>query len=134
MTTLATREQSKAIRKRMQMIRNDLPYAMDDVRDDIRQLADWKYYVRRFPLATVGAAALAAYALVPSKSTSHSHRKSSDNSGETEVAESSFFGGLIGAAATMALRTGAQIALRQATSVIFPAKTNHEISPARRSF
>ena len=120
MSTLATRKQSEAIRKRMQTIRNDLPYAMDDVRDDIRQLADWKYYVRRFPFATVGTAALAAYALVPNKSIGKpTHQVSSDETNGQVAGESSVFGGLLGAAAAMALRTGTQLAMRHATNSFF---------------
>lgn len=56
-----------AIRQQMMAVRGRMPYDMDAARQQATQLTDWRYYVRRFPFATLGLTAAAAYMLVPHK-------------------------------------------------------------------
>jgi len=118
--TLATREQSAAIRGRMESIRSNLPYDMDDARDELKQLADWRYYVSKLPLASLAAGAVVGYLLVPSKSTSQRKATAANKEAvEEEAAESSFVGGLLGSVAAMALRTATTLAVRQVSNTLF---------------
>ncbi len=101
MNTLATRKQSEAIRGQMQSIRCGLPYAMDDARDELKQLTDWKYYVRKLPLATVTCAAAAGYMAVPRVRSSHAASQNGSSSRRAAqsvdtVPEKSFAAGVAG--------------------------------------
>lgn len=64
--TNAPRKESAAIRAEMQQIRNELPYSLDCARDNVRELVDWKTYVRSFPSLVLPAAAVVGYLIVPS--------------------------------------------------------------------
>ena len=118
MSTTATRKQSEAIREQMRGIRCELPYAMDDARHELKQLGDWKYYVRKMPLTSVAIAATAAYVAVPK---SRQAGRVSDGGVVTDDpgTEKSFVAGLVGSLAAMALRTATTSALRQASSLVF---------------
>jgi len=56
-----------AIRARMDQLRLGLPNDLDALSRNAREAVDWKHYVRNHPIACLGVAALAGYALVPSK-------------------------------------------------------------------
>ncbi|NND96119.1 MAG: hypothetical protein HKN47_02180 [Pirellulaceae bacterium] len=114
MKTLATRKQSEAIRDQMRSVRSELPYAMDDARDELKQLADWKYYVRKLPMTSILATAAAAYMAVPS---SHTRRPVNRSEEESSVPEKSFLAGLTGSLVAMALRTGTSMAMRHASGM-----------------
>lgn len=134
MGTQATRKQSAAIRHRMESIRSDLPYDMDDARDELKQLADWKYYVGKLPLTSVTAAAVVGFLLVPGKSKDRSVSSGRRGKPSTEdQVESSFVGGLIGSMAAMALRTATTVALRQASESLFQARRSAAAPEAPRS-
>jgi len=104
----------------MESIRSNLPYDMDDARDELKQLADWRYYVSKLPLTSLAAGAVVGYLLVPSKSTSQRKATAANKEAvEEEAAESSFVGGLLGSVAAMALRTATTLAVRQVSNTLF---------------
>lgn len=112
----ATKMRSEEIRARMRSIRSELPYDMDDAREQIQQLSDWKFYVRKMPIASVACVAAVAFLAVPSaKQPARQIRVGSD--GQATAAKPSLLGGLVGAVASMAFRTGTNLALRKASSV-----------------
>ena len=55
------------IRERMTMIRLRIEEESDEVVAQVNALSDWRSYVRRYPWASVGAAAALGFVLVPSK-------------------------------------------------------------------
>ncbi len=112
MSTLASRKQSKAIRDRMRMIRSDLPYSVDSARNEVKQLADWKYYVRSFPLTSVIGTAAVAFMAVPKRSSNQTSR----NDKSDVDAKPSLVEGLIAAVAATALRSGMSLAANQLSS------------------
>ena len=61
-TPLPTAEE---IRRQMQITRQRVRADVDDVVDGARQLADWRFYPRQFPWLTIGAAAVAGFAIMP---------------------------------------------------------------------
>jgi hypothetical protein len=61
----ATSQTADEIRRQMQFARQRVRAEVDEVVDGARQFADWRYYPRRFPWATLGAAALLGFAAVP---------------------------------------------------------------------
>lgn len=66
-STLATKKQSAAIKQRMAEIRTELPYQVDDARDRVRQLTDWKYHMSRHPLPILAGAVAIGFLVVPTK-------------------------------------------------------------------
>lgn len=64
-TTLATEKQAEAIKVRMQQVRCALPYDVDDARESIRSMSDWRYLMRRRPLMWVLGASVVGYWLIP---------------------------------------------------------------------
>lgn len=61
----ATSQSADEIRQQMQLARQRVRAEVDEVVDGARQFADWRYYPRRFPWATLGAAAILGFATVP---------------------------------------------------------------------
>ncbi len=55
------------IRERMALIRLRIDEQSDEVVAQVNALSDWRSYVRRYPWASVGAAAVLGYVLVPSR-------------------------------------------------------------------
>ncbi|HWL08570.1 MAG TPA: hypothetical protein VNQ76_09205 [Planctomicrobium sp.] len=64
-----TTEAAERLQLRMQRIRRRLDVDVDDIINDAQQLLDWKYYLRRQPIASVIGLAVVGYFLVPSKKT-----------------------------------------------------------------
>jgi hypothetical protein len=60
-------DSTKEIRKRMAELRRELDIDMGKVSQSARAMTDWTFYVRRFPWAVAGAAAVAGYLLIPKK-------------------------------------------------------------------
>lgn len=58
---------AETIREEMQHLRCEISDGMDDVVESARQMADWRCYVKRYPLAFVGAAAVAGFVMVPKR-------------------------------------------------------------------
>lgn len=59
------RPDAREIQARMDELRRGMRVEVSEVSQRAKQVVDWRYYVRRFPLATAGAAVLAGYLLVP---------------------------------------------------------------------
>ena len=145
MNTLATREQSEAIRKQMRSIRSDLPYAMDDARENLQQLAEWRYYVRQLPLASIAAAFAIGYLVVPYRKPKRVKQESESRGllqrfqpkcepvEKKEPEQASFSGGLMGAAAAMALRAGVSLAIRQLGQSLLGPRSSRRDSGEFRS-
>ena len=53
------------IRQRMSVIRRYIRDDVDGIVQNAQQLADWKHYVRAFPLGSLVVAAVAGYVAVP---------------------------------------------------------------------
>ena len=55
------------IQKQMATVREQIHERSDEVVTSTKELADWRFYVRRHPWASVTAAAVIGYAIVPLK-------------------------------------------------------------------
>ena len=55
------------IQQRMALLRTGMQYEAAEVTRKAKEAANWKYYVRRFPLACFGASVVAGYLLVPAR-------------------------------------------------------------------
>lgn len=53
------------IQRQMSEIRGEMRHDMNTLVTNARTLSDWRYYVRNYPWACLGAAAFAGYLLVP---------------------------------------------------------------------
>jgi hypothetical protein len=60
-------DSAEDIRKRMAQLRRDIDVDMGNVSRSARAMTDWTFYVRRFPWAVAGAAAVVGYLLIPKK-------------------------------------------------------------------
>ena len=60
-------DEAETICRRMAEVRRELAGSVQAVSRDARAMTDWTLYVRRFPWAAVGVAALAGFALIPRK-------------------------------------------------------------------
>jgi hypothetical protein len=60
-------DEASEVCRRMAALRRELDGDMRDVTESARAMTDWTFYVRRFPWAAAGAAALAGFLLVPRK-------------------------------------------------------------------
>ncbi|EMI17435.1 hypothetical protein RMSM_05664 [Rhodopirellula maiorica SM1] len=119
-TTLATEKQSEAIRTRMREIRTDLPYDVDDARQRVKQLSDWRYHMSRRPLPILAAAVVVGYWLVPAK---HKQRDTVVVHHEaaaqpSEPAKKGMLGGIAAAVAAMALRQATSMAANHFTKAL----------------
>ncbi|MDA8744318.1 hypothetical protein N9N28_06790 [Rubripirellula amarantea] len=116
-STLATRKQAAAIRDRMQQIRSELPYDVDDARERVKQLSDWKYHMSRHSVPILAAVAVAGFLVVPKKSKQIAvpHYRRADASADTP-AKRGMFAGIAGAAMTLLLRQATSMAARELAS------------------
>ncbi len=129
----ATQKQSEAIRNRMQSIRSELPHAMDDARQEMKQFTDWKTYVRKFPLTTMVCAATAAYLAVPNRQrrTLAGDAKVAAKAGSSD--KNTFLIGLLKVAAGTAIKTGASMAILHLSNVLLnsnpasPSEPSHAV-------
>jgi hypothetical protein len=98
----------------MQEIRSELPYDVDEARERVKQLSDWKYHMSRNSIPILITAAIAGYLLVPRKRAPKTlvvHREHA--SAAPAPAKRGLIGGIAGAAMTMLLRQAASIAANQ---------------------
>lgn len=58
---------AEEIRQEMSNVRRDLSLNYGEVVDNARDMADWRYYVRNYPWASLGAAAALGYLVVPNR-------------------------------------------------------------------
>lgn len=114
---------SQDLRTRMQAIRNELPEDVQQVRDEVNNLTDWKHYVRSYPQFVLPAVAVAAYAMVPHsrqpKPTSSSVVRNQHKSEEQrekehveDLQQTSIWAGLTSAVFTMATRSALSVATK----------------------
>jgi hypothetical protein len=61
----STNHAADEIRRQMQCARQRVRNEVEEVVQDAKQFADWRFYPRRFPWATLGVAAAVGYALIP---------------------------------------------------------------------
>lgn len=59
--------QADRLRQEMRTIRRELGGDVDEIVEHAERLMDWRYYVERFPWASVGAALVAGYLVVPGR-------------------------------------------------------------------
>jgi hypothetical protein len=126
-------EQSEAIRKRMQEIRNELPGNVDAARSKAKQWIDWRYQFRRRPLPWMFAAIALGYFVVPKKvrdkkqgaggPTSSPGDPTSNSASQPQAVQRGFVSGLFGALATIALRTGTSVLTSRLTR-LFDEQSN----------
>jgi hypothetical protein len=64
---MAADDSADEIRRRMAELRRDLALDVREVSRNARVMTDWRFYVRRFPWAMVGVAAVAGYLLIPKR-------------------------------------------------------------------
>lgn len=124
-STRATKKQAEAIKLRMRQIRTELPYEVDTAREQVKQLSDWRFYVRRHPLPFMSAAAVAAYLLVPKKSAPPKVVVERQTAGVSEPAKKGLVGGVLAAVGTLAMKQGASFAAHQLSNLLL---TKHKKS------
>jgi hypothetical protein len=126
-TIAAAKQQSKEIKQRMQAIRSDLPISMDEAREDVSNLTDWKFYVRSYPHVILPIVAATAFSMVPhtKKPAAASVAFLDSNEGvrrvrfvEDTVPKKSIVAGVVSSLLTMALRSGSSMAVRHLSSMI----------------
>ncbi len=116
-STLATRKQSEAIRRRMQEIRTELPYAVDDARERVKQLSDWKYHMSQHPLPIIVAAVAAGFVIIPKKRSRDTVVIRSESASTSDLpAQRGMLGGIAGAVMTLLMRQAVSLAVSQVTN------------------
>ncbi|WP_166819711.1 hypothetical protein [Thalassoroseus pseudoceratinae] len=60
-------DRASQIRQSMAYVRHELDDEVDDIRESAHTLADWHYYIKNYPWASLGAAAVIGYLVVPRK-------------------------------------------------------------------
>ncbi len=133
--TNATRRQSEAIRASMREIRSELPYDVDDARERVKQLSDWKYHMSRRPVAVMATAAVVGYLFVPAKRSSSTVIHHQQTEASAPPAKRSVFGGIAGAVATLLIRQAATMTANQIASrfsagqAVQPSLSRQEVHP-----
>lgn len=113
-----TPEDPALIRERMQQIRLNLPTHFGEVRRDVQNLTDWKFYVRQHPAIVLSLVALTTFALVPKKAKPLSESSNSlatmlpwnRQQREQEVAKKSWLAGVLSVVAGLALKSATSYA------------------------
>jgi TctA family transporter len=68
MSTVTTPASSgEEIQRQMRQVRRELGEDVQEIVANARTMTDWKHYVRTYPWACLGAAAVAGYLIVPSR-------------------------------------------------------------------
>jgi hypothetical protein len=57
--------ETQAIRQRMELVRCDLDEDVQEIVEGARDMGDWRYYVKTYPLICLGGALIAGYLIVP---------------------------------------------------------------------
>ena len=60
-------DRATQIRRSMAYVRHELDEEASDIRESAQTLSDWHYYIKNYPWACVGAAAVIGYLVVPRK-------------------------------------------------------------------
>jgi len=69
LNTANPEQQARDVVERMAALRRELDHDVQHMAESAKAMTDWTYYVRRFPWAAVGLAAVAGFLLVPRKKT-----------------------------------------------------------------
>lgn len=67
MATAELPKNADELRREMRQIRRELGQDVEGIVENAGRLVDWRYYMRTYPWAAVGLAAVAGYALVPQR-------------------------------------------------------------------
>ncbi len=128
MTTVsATKQRTIEIRQRMQAIRSDLPSSMEEAREDVSNMTDWKYYVRSYPHVVLPVVAAAAFKLVPRAKGSAASQVAfiEGDEGvrrvrfvEDTIPKKSVAAGVVSSLLTLALRSGSSMAVRHISQML----------------
>jgi hypothetical protein len=59
--------QADRLRQEMRTIRRELGQDVEDLVEHAERLMEWRYYVRRYPWASLGVAALLGYFIIPQR-------------------------------------------------------------------
>jgi hypothetical protein len=121
-----TKQQTDSIRSRMMAIRQDLPSGIEETREEVSNLTDWKYYVRSYPELVLPAVAIAAYSLVPQARATPSSQIAFLDSDKgvqrvkivEQQPQKSFIAGIATSLLSIALRQGSALAIRQLAQVL----------------
>jgi len=128
------------LRQEMRTIRRELGQDVEELVEQAEQLMDWRYYVRRYPWATVGVAALLGYFVVPQRivtlpTDEHTLSKLADrlpiHVKPSEPKKSSLLGWLVSMSTGMALRAASAYLSQQVGKVMAqqtspqPAEVHH---------
>ena len=113
------------IRRQMQQTRRRARAEAVEVVESARQLGDWRFYPRQFPWATLGTAAVLAFAEVttreaevrpdsePLEKLDRGHTLHMDAQGQSEPAQKGVAAALLATAGTALLRYGVSYATQQ---------------------
>jgi hypothetical protein len=110
---------AEEIRKAMAEVRRDVDANSAEVFSHAREMADWRYHVRKYPKLSLAAAAAIGYLLVPAKRTSAAPGQNvagrSLGSGDVEaVRQASLTEQLLTTAASLVIRNGVPLVAREA--------------------
>ncbi len=126
-TVPAIQQRTTEIRQQMQAIRSDLPRGMDEAREDVSNLTDWKFYVRSYPHLVLPAVAAVAFSLVPSAKKGAATQVAFLDSDEgvrrvrfveDQVPKKSIVAGIASSLLTLALRSGSSMAVRHLSGML----------------
>ena len=115
------------LRQEMRTIRRELGDEVEELVEQAERLMDWRYYVQRYPWASLGAAALAGFFLVPGRTVVTSVDEQTLNqladrlsppAEKPPVKKQSLLGSLVSAALGMASRAALAYATQQVSKVM----------------
>ena len=111
--------QADEIRKAMAEVRRDVDANSEQVFNHAREMADWRYHVRKYPKLSLAAAAAIGYLLVPAKRRPRRWGKTPPldcvGSGKVETArQASLTEQLLSTAARLVIRNGLPLVAREA--------------------
>lgn len=115
------------LRQEMRTIRRELGQEVEDLVEHAEQLMEWRYYVRRFPWASVSVAALVGYFVVPQRivtlpTDEHTLSRLTDrlplHGKPSEPKKQSMFGWLLSLGTGMALRAASAYLSQQVSKVM----------------
>ena len=134
-------DDAEAIRNRMQQVRDGLPLSIISAKAEVRELTDWKFYIRNYPSVLLPIIALTGFVLVPEKPNAPVTIPRGFASGwlKTEqpppatAAKQSLLTGIASAAAGIALRSLTTYATKQFSGAIHNFINNRSSAMPSRS-
>lgn len=136
-TTVTTSESppsAERLRQEMRTIRRELGQEVEDLVENAEQLMEWRYYVRRFPWASLSVAALLGYFVVPQRQVTlptdeHTLARLADrlplHGKPSEPKKQSTFGWLLSMGTGMALRAASAYLSQQVSKVMAQQQQQH---------